>query len=141
MAVHRINAHQSVKHHPHPLCPQAPCLGRLQRQRTEISMSTNAKRFKSFADFYPFYLSEHRNSACRRMHFLGSSLGLLCLLLALVRGQPQYVLYGLLCGYGCAWIGHFGFEKNKPASFKQPFYSFLGDWVMYRDMWMGRVPF
>jgi hypothetical protein len=38
-----------------------------------------------------------------------------------------------------AWIGHFGFEKNKPASFKQPFYSFLGDWVMYRDIWVGRV--
>jgi hypothetical protein len=50
-------------------------------------------------------------------------------------------LYALLCGYGCAWIGHFGFEKNKPASFKRPLYSFMGDWVMYRDMWRGRVSF
>jgi hypothetical protein len=47
----------------------------------------------------------------------------------------------LLCGYGCAWIGHFVFEKNKPASFKRPLYSFIGDWVMYRDMCRGRVSF
>jgi hypothetical protein len=113
----------------------------MQRERPDHSMSTNPKRFKSFADFYPFYLSEHRNSACRRLHFLGSSLALICVLLALFRWQAQFLLLGLLCGYGCAWIGHFGFEKNKPASFKQPLYSFLGDWVMYRDMWLGRVPF
>jgi hypothetical protein len=50
-------------------------------------------------------------------------------------------LYGLLCGYGCAWIGHFGFEKNKPASFKRPLYSFMGDWVMYKDMWTGKIKF
>jgi hypothetical protein len=50
-------------------------------------------------------------------------------------------LYGLLCGYGCAWIGHFVFEKNKPASFKRPLYSFMGDWVMYKDMWTGKIKF
>jgi len=59
--------------------------------------------------------------------------------LVLVTGRPQYFLYGLLCGYGFAWIGHFVFEKNKPASFKRPLYSFMGDWVMYRDVWLGRV--
>ena len=48
---------------------------------------------------------------------------------------------GLLCGYAFAWIGHFGFEKNKPASFKRPLYSFMGDWVMYKDIWIGRIPF
>jgi len=46
---------------------------------------------------------------------------------------------GLLCGYGFAWVGHFGFEKNKPASFKRPLYSFMGDWVMYRDIWSGKI--
>jgi hypothetical protein len=50
--------------------------------------------------------------------------------------NPWWLLAGLLCGYGFAWIGHFGFEKNKPASFKRPLYSFMGDWVMYRDMWV-----
>jgi hypothetical protein len=101
--------------------------------------TATVQNFNSFAEFYPFYLGEHSNKACRRMHFLGSSLGLLCLAMVFVTGQVQFVLYGLLCGYACAWIGHFGFEKNKPASFKRPLYSFMGDWVMYKDMWLGKV--
>ena len=100
-----------------------------------------ASRHASFAEFYPFYLSEHSHRICRRMHFVGSTLSLICLAMLAVSGKPQYLLYGLLCGYGCAWIGHFVFEKNKPASFKRPFYSFMGDWVMYRDMCRGRVSF
>jgi len=101
----------------------------------------DARQFGTFADFYPFYLSEHSNRTCRRLHFAGSSLALACLAKMVWTGQPQYLLYGLLCGYGCAWIGHFVFEKNKPASFKRPLYSFMGDWVMYRDLWLGRIPF
>ncbi|MFN3495475.1 MAG: Mpo1-like protein [Hydrogenophaga sp.] len=99
------------------------------------------KTFTRFADFYPFYLKEHSNRTCRRLHFLGSSLALVCLALAVFNANPAWVLAGLLCGYGCAWIGHFGFEHNRPASFKRPLYSFLGDWAMYRDIWMGRIPF
>ncbi len=57
----------------------------------------------------------------------------------LVTGQPQYLLYALRCGYGFAWVGHFGFEKNKPASFRRPLYSFMGDRAMYRDIWAGKV--
>ena len=59
----------------------------------------------------------------------------------LASGRPQYILYALLCGYGFAWIGHLAFEKNRPASFKRPLFSVIGDWVMYRDMWAGRIPF
>ncbi len=95
----------------------------------------------SFAEFYPFYLSEHNNRTCRRLHFVGSSLGLVCLGTALATGNAWWVLVGLLCGYAFAWVGHFGFEKNKPASFKRPLYSFMGDWVMYKDIWTGRIPF
>jgi hypothetical protein len=102
---------------------------------------TPTPQHTSFAEFYPFYLSEHSNRTCRRMHFVGSTLSLICLTMLAVTGKPQYFLYALLCGYGCAWIGHFVFEKNKPASFKRPLYSFMGDWVMYRDMWRGRVSF
>ena len=96
---------------------------------------------KSFAEFYPLYLQEHQNRSCRRLHFLSSSLGLLCLLLALLSANPWWLLAGLLAGYACAWVGHFGFEKNKPASFKRPLYSFVGDWAMYFDIWRGRIPF
>ncbi len=102
---------------------------------------TDSLRHTSFAEFYPFYLSEHNTRSCRRMHFVGSTLSLLCLGLLLISGKPQYLLYALLSGYGCAWVGHFVFEKNKPASFKRPLYSFMGDWVMYRDMLRGRIGF
>jgi hypothetical protein len=108
----------------------------------ETTVSPDAlKGVKSFAQFYPMYLKEHSNQTCRRLHFVGSSLALLCLVLAVTRGQPIFILYGLLCGYGFAWLGHFGFEKNKPASFKRPLYSFMGDWVMYKDIWIGRIKF
>ena len=99
------------------------------------------KSIKTFAEFYPFYLGEHRNRTCRRLHFLGSTLALACLAMLIATGGVQYLLYALLCGYGFAWLGHFAFEKNKPASFKRPLYSFLGDWRMYRDIWIGRIPF
>jgi len=100
-----------------------------------------ATRHASFAEFYPFYLSEHSHRTCRRLHFVGSSLGLVCLAVMVVTGQLQFLLYGLLCGYAFAWVGHFVFEKNKPASFKRPLYSFMGDWVMYKDIWTGKIPF
>ena len=102
---------------------------------------TQAPQHTSFAEFYPFYLSEHSNRTCRRMHFLGSTLSLMCLAMLAVTGKPHYFLYGLLCGYACAWIGHFVFEKNKPASFKRPLYSFMGDWVKYGPLRRGRVSF
>jgi hypothetical protein len=111
---------------------------------TTTSLAPDAvdpRSFKSFAEFYPFYLGEHSNRTCRRLHFLGSTLALVCLATALWRGAPQYLLYALLCGYGFAWIGHFVFEKNKPASFKRPLYSFMGDWRMYAEIWRGRIPF
>lgn len=104
------------------------------------STAVDAKAFTSFAEFYPFYLSEHSNRTCRRLHFVGSSLGLVCLAVAVWLRQPGWVVLGLLAGYAFAWIGHFGFEKNKPASFKRPLYSFLGDWRMYADIWRGRIP-
>lgn len=97
--------------------------------------------FRSFADFYPFYLQEHSNATCRRLHFLGSSVGLLCLVMLLATGRPQYLLYGLLAGYGFAWIGHFAFENNRPATFRHPLYSFVGDWVMFKDILVGRIRF
>lgn len=98
-------------------------------------------RFTSFRAFYPFYLAEHRNRTCRRLHFVGSTLALLFIGLALARMNPWWLTGALVSGYGCAWIGHFFFEKNRPATFTYPLYSFLGDWVMYAQIWRGRIPF
>jgi hypothetical protein len=97
------------------------------------------KSLHSFAEFYPFYLSEHRNATCRRLHFVGSTLSLICVWALLWTRQPGFLLAGLAFGYGCAWVGHFAFEKNRPASFRRPLYSFMGDWRMYVDIWRGRV--
>ena len=95
--------------------------------------------FESFADFYPQYLAEHAHPACRRLHFMGTSLVLLCIVAALWTGNAWWLLAAPACGYGFAWIGHFFFEHNRPATFRHPLYSLAGDWVMYRDMLTGRV--
>jgi len=100
-----------------------------------------ADRYASFAEFYPFYLSEHANPMCRRLHFVGTSLVLGTIVAAIVTHNPWWFAATPIAGYGFAWIGHFFFEHNRPATFTYPFYSFVGDWVMYRDMLMGRVPF
>ncbi|MFC3109572.1 Mpo1-like protein [Undibacterium arcticum] len=97
-------------------------------------------KFSSFAEFYPFYLSEHRNPTCRRLHFIGSTLVLLCLAALVVTGNPWWALAAPLCGYGFAWIGHIGFEKNRPATFKHPLYSLMGDWRMYWQLLTRQMP-
>jgi len=97
------------------------------------------KHFASFAEFYPFYLSEHANRTSRRLHFVGSCGVLLLLLVALVAADMRWLLGALACGYGFAWIGHFVFEKNRPATFKHPLYSFIGDWVMFKDILSGKI--
>ena len=101
----------------------------------------NIQQFKSFADFYPYYLGEHSNSTCRRLHFIGTSLVILILVLAVVATAWWWLIALPVAGYGFAWVGHFFFEKNRPATFKHPLYSLLGDFVMYRDMLRGKVPF
>jgi hypothetical protein len=108
---------------------------------TPTTVPASLESVKSFAEFYPIYLREHGNRTCRRLHFIGSTLVLVCLAMLIATGRPQYLLYALLCGYGFAWVGHFVFEKNKPATFKRPLYSLMGDWVMYRDMLIGRIRF
>ncbi|MDU9041565.1 DUF962 domain-containing protein [Pseudomonas corrugata] len=100
----------------------------------------NIRQFKSFADFYPYYLGEHSNSTCRRLHFIGTSLVILILVLAIAATAWWWLIALPVAGYGFAWVGHFFFEKNRPATFKHPLYSLLGDFVMYRDMLRGKVP-
>ena len=100
-----------------------------------------SRRFASFREFYPFYLSEHANRSSRRLHFIGSC-GVIALVAAgLARGDGWLLLAALLCGYGFAWAGHLFFEKNRPATFKHPLYSFIGDWVMFADILRGRIRF
>ena len=103
--------------------------------------TTDTRHFSNFAEFYPYYLSEHQDRTCRRLHFAGSTVALACLLLLVFTGNLWWLLGAAVSGYAFAWVGHFGFEKNRPATFRHPFYSLIGDWVMYRDVWTGKIPF
>lgn len=108
---------------------------------TEIAVVENIKQFNTFAEFYPYYLSEHANSTCRRLHFIGTTLVIFILAMTIAKGAWLLLLALPLAGYSFAWVGHFFFEKNRPATFQHPLYSLLGDFVMYRDMILGRVAF
>ena len=105
-----------------------------------MSAETTA-RFNSFAEFYPYYLQEHSNDVCRRLHYVGSLLVLSILIYSIATQQWLWLLALPFAGYGFAWVGHFVFEKNKPATFKYPLYSFMGDWVMLKDAFTGRIRF
>lgn len=94
---------------------------------------------RNYHDFYRFYLTEHQNIMSRRLHVVGSSIGLYFFTKAIKQRKTKYFVYGLVSGYTCAWIGHFVFEKNKPASFKQPIYSFISDWRMFADVLRGNI--
>ena len=98
-------------------------------------------RFASFREFYPFYLGEHAHPVSRRLHFVGSCGVLVLLAIAAWQRNGWWLLAALVCGYGFAWVGHFFFEKNRPATFRHPLYSFLGDWVMFKDILTGRIRF
>ena len=104
-------------------------------------MGENTAAYRRFGEFYPFYLSQHANRTCRRLHFAGTTLGLVAVLHAFATLNFWWLLAGLAAGYAFAWVGHFFFEKNRPATFTHPLYSFFGDWVMWKDMLTGRIRF
>jgi len=96
-------------------------------------------RFSSLDEFWPFYLSQHLNKATRRLHFAGTTLGLMLSALAIFRHEARLVAAALAAAYGCAWVGHFFFERNAPATFKHPLLSFRADFRMYALMWRGAL--
>ena len=100
-----------------------------------------ADRIDNFADFYPYYLEEHSDRTCRRLHFVGTTLALLTLIAAFATLNFWLLLAVPFFGYGFAWVGHFFFEKNKPATFTYPMFSLMGDFVMYKDILTGKIRF
>jgi hypothetical protein len=110
--------------------------GKIGRDRSEPM-----PRYASFSEFYPFYLSEHAKPATRRLHFIGSSISLICLVLLVLTGDLWWLLAGLFSGYGFAWFAHLAVEKNRPATFQQPLYSFMSDWKMFWQILTGQIRF
>jgi hypothetical protein len=99
------------------------------------------KKISSLKEFYPFYLTEHSNSTSRILHFIGTSLVLLLIPAALLFHDLRLLMLIPFVGYGFAWVGHFFFEKNKPATFKYPAYSLASDFLLFWDLLRGKEKF
>ena len=97
------------------------------------------RRMQSFAEFWPYYVHEHSNRGCRALHFIGSTIVLMLLAAAVYLNNYWLLLALPIIGYGFAWVGHFVLEKNRPATFKYPLWSFIGDWKMWWLMLTGRM--
>lgn len=102
---------------------------------------SDVQPFRSFNEFYPFYLSEHSNRTSRRLHFVGTTFALLMFIAAGVTQLWWLIPTGIVQGYAFAWVGHFFFEGNRPATFKYPRYSLMGDWRLWWEMLTGKVKF
>ncbi|EFN56929.1 hypothetical protein CHLNCDRAFT_21772 [Chlorella variabilis] len=98
-------------------------------------------RFRSRRQFYPFYLGEHANRTCRRLHVAGTSCALALAAAAAATRQPGLLLYTGLVGYGFAWLGHFFFEKNRPATFRYPLWSLACDFQLWWEVVSGARAF
>jgi hypothetical protein len=103
-------------------------------------MEMQEQRYTSFADFYPFYVSEHANRTSRRLHVIGTGLVICCAIAALLLNWRLLIALPFI-GYGFAWIGHFFFEKNRPATFQYPLYSLMGDFRLFFDVISGKRTF
>jgi hypothetical protein len=107
------------------------------------------QRFQSFAEFWPFYLAEHSRRATRAFHFAGTSLLFVFLFASAAVRSPIFIAFGIVSAYALAWISHFFIEKNRPATFRHPFFSLIGDFKMYyyiisgkmiNELWRLKIP-
>lgn len=97
------------------------------------------QKFDKFWDFYNYYLTEHQNPTSQTLHFIGTFIFITIVFTTVVSQKWTLLLAGPIAGYGFAWVGHFFFEKNKPATFKYPFYSLASDFVMFFHILTGQL--
>lgn len=106
----------------------------------QLPSDAEGKRYSSLAEFYPHYLTEHSNRASRFLHVAGSAAVIALGVVAIAGRKPRLLFAMPVVGYGLAWAGHFLFERNRPATFRQPLYSLASDFLMLRDTLLGRLP-
>jgi hypothetical protein len=104
-------------------------------------MMTMEKRFTTLREFYPYYLSEHQNYTCRMLHFIGTALLFVIVALAVILSDYRILISIPFVGYGFAWVGHFFFEKNKPATFQYPLFSLASDFLLFFDLLLRKEKF
>jgi hypothetical protein len=97
--------------------------------------------FRNLAEFYPFYLGEHRHPVSRVLHYIGTWGAVLFLLALIATGNLWFLVAALFSGYAFAWMGHFLFEHNRPATFRHPLYSLASDFRMWWELNLGRLKF
>ena len=98
------------------------------------------RKYNSIKEFYPFYLTEHQDATCRVLHFVGTALVFLVFFWAVFTQTWWGLILVPLVGYGFAWVGHYFFEKNKPATFQYPGYSLASDFILFFDILQGKEP-
>ncbi len=101
-------------------------------------MSEDA-RLQSFEEFWPYYVDQHKNPTNRALHYVGTTIVIGTVVTAAVTMNPTWLLAAPVAGYGCAWIGHFFIEKNRPATFTYPLWSLRGDFKMYGLALRGKM--
>ncbi len=107
--------------------------------RDSTQMEIKTKRIENYREFWDFYVSEHRQPLTRYLHFVGTTLGIV-MLIWFVRGENWfYIPLCFVVGYAFAWFSHFFVEKNKPATFKYPLWSFISDYKMTWFMLLGKM--
>ena len=95
------------------------------------------KKYKNFKDFYPYYISEHSHKTTKLLHFIGTTFSLYFLINFFLSFEIKFIFFSLISGYGFAWVAHFFVDKNKPATFTYPLYSFVDDHLLYIDILRG----
>ena len=97
------------------------------------------RAYKTLKEFYPYYLTEHQNKTCQALHFVGTGL-IIGIFITMLLTQVWWMFFLIpLVGYGFAWIGHFAFEKNKPATFQYPGFSLASDFIMFYHILTGQI--
>jgi hypothetical protein len=96
-------------------------------------------RYQSFSEFWPFYVCEHSRPGTRALHLIGTLIGLSVMIYFIATGRWYFFPLGLVPGYAFAWFAHFMIEKNRPATFKYPLWSFMGDYKMIAMMLTGKM--